>query len=149
MTPGLIDLHTHMSDKQLPPSTVLADGVTSLLDAGSAGFDNIDDLVKIVQAAPNRVRILINIGHLGVAPEGELNNLDNVNPEATRKAIERNRQWVVGIKARLSRTVAGDHDLEALRPRAPGGGSLEGADHDPCRPDFLAATGDPRAAQAG
>ena len=115
VTPGLIDLHTHMSDKQLPPSTVLADGVTSLLDAGSAGFDNVDELVKIVQAAPNRVRILINIGHLGVAPEGELNNLDNVNPGATRKAIERNRQWVVGIKARLSRTVAGDHDLEALR----------------------------------
>jgi len=113
--PGLIDIHTHLADKLLPPATCLADGVTTMLDAGSRGSDNPDDLLAIAQSAPNRVRILLNIGHLGVLPEGELLNIDNANAAATRQVIERHRQWIVGIKARLSRTVAGEHDLEAVR----------------------------------
>jgi dihydroorotase len=115
VTPGLIDIHTHLADKLLPPSTCLADGVTTMLDAGSRGSDNPDDLLAIAQSAPNRVRILLNIGHLGVLPEGELLNIENANAAATRQVIERNRKWIVGIKARLSRTVAGEHDLEAVR----------------------------------
>jgi dihydroorotase len=35
--------------------------------------------------------------------------------EKARAAVERNRAWIVGIKARLSRGVAADHDLEVLR----------------------------------
>jgi len=115
LTPGLIDIHTHLADKLLPPATCLADGVTTMLDAGSRGSDNPDDLLAIAQSAPNRVRILLNIGHLGVLPEGELMEIENAKVDATRQVIERNRQWIVGIKARLSRTVAGEHDLEAVR----------------------------------
>jgi dihydroorotase len=113
--PGLIDIHTHMADKAMPPATCLQDGVTTLVDAGSSGFENVDDLIKIIQNAPIRVRILINIAHRGVEPMGELMDLANVDVAATRRAIERNRQWVIGIKARLSRNVAGEHDMEALR----------------------------------
>jgi len=115
LTPGLIDIHTHLADKLLPPATCLADGVTTMLDAGSRGSDNPDDLLAIAQSAPNRVRILLNIGHLGVLPEGELMEIENAKVDATRQVIERNRQWIVGIKVRLSRTVAGEHDLEAVR----------------------------------
>ena len=32
-----------------------------------------------------------------------------------RAAIEQNRQWIVGMKARLSRNIAANHDLEVLR----------------------------------
>jgi len=113
--PGLIDIHTHLADKLLPPATCLADGVTTLLDAGSRGCDNPDDLLAIAQGAPNRVRILLNIGHLGVLPEGELLDIESAKVAATGQVIERNRQWIVGIKARLSRSVAGEHDLEAVR----------------------------------
>jgi dihydroorotase len=113
--PGLIDIHSHLADPGMPPATCLQDGVTTLVDAGSAGSENIDDLVKIVQAAPNRARILINIAPRGVEPTGELMDISRVNVAATRSAIERHRQWVIGVKARLSRNVAGNHDLEALR----------------------------------
>ena len=113
--PGLIDIHSHLADPGMPPATCLQDGVTTLVDAGSAGSENIDDLVKIVQAAPNRARILINIAPRGVEPMGELMDISRVNVAATRSAIERHRQWVIGVKARLSRNVAGNHDLEALR----------------------------------
>jgi dihydroorotase len=115
VTPGLIDIHTHMADPMMTPAMVLKDGVTSLIDAGSRGCDNPDDLLAIAQKAPNRLRIFLNIGHLGVLPEGELLKLEDVKPDATRQVIERNRQWIVGIKARLSRNVAGENDREALR----------------------------------
>ncbi|HVQ16855.1 MAG TPA: amidohydrolase family protein [Vicinamibacterales bacterium] len=38
-----------------------------------------------------------------------------VHVAAARRAIERHRDFVVGVKARLSRSVAGENDLEALR----------------------------------
>jgi dihydroorotase len=117
VTPGLIDIHTHLADKEMPPATCLADGVTSLLDAGSLGAENVDPLVKIAQGSPNRVRILLNIANRGIAPGGvgELLDIQSADVAAARRAIERNRQWIVGIKARLSSSVAGEHDLEALR----------------------------------
>jgi len=115
VTPGLIDIHTHLADQQLPPATCLPDGVTTMLDAGSTGSDNAGDLLPIAKAAPNHVRILLNIGHLGVEQGGELLNIEHAKVADTRRVIEQNRHWIVGIKARLSRTVAGDNDLEALR----------------------------------
>ncbi len=113
--PGLIDIHAHLGDKALPPSQCLADGVTSIIDAGSRGADNVGELVDIAKSAPNRMRILLNIAHAGIEPQGELQILEKADPEAARKAIEAQRQWIVGIKARLSRSVAGEHDQQALR----------------------------------
>jgi dihydroorotase len=115
VTPGLIDIHSHLADPALPPGAMLSDGVTTLLDGGSRGCDNADDLLAIAKNAPNRVRMLLNIGHLGVVPEGDLMDLANIKVDDTRHVIERNREWIVGVKARLSQTVAADHDLEALR----------------------------------
>jgi dihydroorotase len=117
VTPGLIDIHTHLADNAMPPAICLADGVTSLIDAGSCGAENVDPLVKIAQSAPNRVRILLNIANRGIAPGGvgELLDIKSADVAAARRAIERNRHWIVGIKARLSSSVAGENDLEALR----------------------------------
>src|SRR5262245_32530082 len=42
VTPGLIDLHVHVGAPDLTPAALLADGVTSMVDGGSAGADNID-----------------------------------------------------------------------------------------------------------
>jgi len=115
VVPGLIDIHTHAGREKEDPALCLADGVTSLVDAGSYGSDRIDDAVAIAKAAPNRMRVLINISKKGVIPEGDLMDLANVDVAATRAAIERHRDVIVGIKARLSKTVAGTNDLEALR----------------------------------
>jgi dihydroorotase len=117
VTPGLIDIHVHSADNQLPPAQILSTGVTSMLDAGSRGADNVDELVMIARSATNRVRILLNIAHLGITPagRGELLDIESADVPKARRAIEQNRDWVIGIKARLSRTVAGEHDLEALR----------------------------------
>src|SRR5262245_47174688 len=75
VTPGLIDLHVHVGP-DLMPATLLHDGVTSMVDGGSAGADNIDALVRVAQAAPSRVRIFLNVARTGVASPGELLNID-------------------------------------------------------------------------
>src|SRR5437763_5090985 len=115
VVPGLIDIHTHAGREKEDPALCLADGVTSLVDAGSYGSDRIDDAVAIAKAAPNRMLVMINISKKGVIAEGDLMDLANVDVAATRAAIERHRAVIVGIKARLSKTVAGNNDLQALK----------------------------------
>ena len=114
VVPGLIDIHTHAGREKEDPALCLADGVTSLVDAGSHGSDHVDEAVAIAKAAPNRMRVLINISKKGVIAEGDLMDIANVDVAATRAAIERHRDVIVGIKARLSKNVAGKNDVQAL-----------------------------------
>ena len=113
--PGLGDIHAHVADPGMPPSHCLTTGVTALVDAGSRGADNVDELVRIARGAPNRVRILLNLSRRGLGGEGELLDFANADAVAARRAIEAHRDVVIGIKARLSRTVAGARDLDAIR----------------------------------
>jgi dihydroorotase len=116
VVPGLIDIHTHAVRGKDDARLCLADGVTSLVDAGSRGSDNIDEGVTVAKAAPNRMRLLINISRTGNDQQnGELNDLTKVDMTATRRAIERHREFVVGIKVRVSDFVAGRNDLPALK----------------------------------
>jgi dihydroorotase len=115
VVPGLIDIHTHAGRGAEMPALCLADGVTCFVDAGSQGADRIDEVVEVVKAAPNRGRVLINIARTGILPDGELMDLKRADVDAARKAIERHRDVIVGIKARLSNNVAGAGDLEALK----------------------------------
>jgi dihydroorotase len=115
VVPGLIDIHTHAGREKEDGALCLADGVTSLVDAGSAGADGIDAVVAAAKGAPNRMRVFINIGKKGIIPDGDLMDLANVDVAAARSAIERHRDVIVGIKARLSKNVAGSNDLEALK----------------------------------
>lgn len=113
VTPGLVDIHAHVS-ADMPPAHCLSTGVTSMIDAGSAGADNIAALVDLAKSAPNRVRILINLGRTGLGGRGELLDFANADAAAARRAIETHRDVVVGIKARLSANVVGDRPIEAI-----------------------------------
>jgi len=115
VTPGLIDIHVHVGAPDLTPASLVGDGVTSMVDGGSAGADNIEALVRVAQAAPNRVRIFLNVARTGVTAGGELMDIAAADVDAARGAIERHRDWIAGVKVRLSQNVAGDHDLEAVR----------------------------------
>src|SRR6202043_1119502 len=56
-----------------------------------------------------------NISRTGVTAAGELHDINAANVALAQGAITRNRDVVVGVKARLSENVAGPNDLEALR----------------------------------
>ncbi len=113
VTPGLIDIHAHI-DRDLTPAHCLSTGVTSLVDAGSRGADNIDELLVLAADAPNRVRILLNLGRTGLGGQGELLDFSNGDAAAARKVIEAHRTLIIGVKARLSRNVAGLRDADAI-----------------------------------
>src|SRR5215470_579417 len=114
--PGLIDIHTHAGRSKEGPAMVLQDGVTGWVDAGSGGADNIDAIAAVARGAPQIGRALVNIARTGViSPAGELHDLNAANVALAQGAIARNRDVVVGVKARLSQSVAGTNDLEALR----------------------------------
>jgi dihydroorotase len=115
VTPGLVDIHAHPRPGELSPQQVLSGGVTTVVDAGSRGADGIQDMIGVVKSAPNRVRILINVSRLGNQPEGELLKFETADAEAGRAAVRNNREFIVGVKARLSRPLAGDHDLDGVR----------------------------------
>src|ERR1700676_4212565 len=112
---GLIDIHTHAGRSKDGPPLCLQDGVTGFVDAGSGGADNIDQVAAVARGAPQIGRALVNIARTGVTPGGELMDINAANVDLARGAVLRNRDVVVGIKARLSNNVAGTNDLEALR----------------------------------
>jgi dihydroorotase len=116
VAPGLIDIHTHAGRSKEGPPMCLQDGVTGWVDAGTGGADNMDAVAAVARGAPQMGRCLVNIARTGViAPGGELHDINAANVALAQAAIARNRDVVVGVKARLSDNVAGANDLEALR----------------------------------
>ena len=115
VVPGLIDIHTHVGRSKDGPPMVLADGVTGWIDAGSQGADHIADPVAIARTSPQLGRVLVNIGRGGVLPEGDTLDLARADSGLLRDSVAKYRDVVVGVKARLSREVAGDNDEEVLR----------------------------------
>src|SRR5436190_12779040 len=115
VTAGLIDIHTHCGREGRGPGMVLQDGVTGWIDAGSQGADHIADTVAVAKTAPQQGRCLINIGRAGILTEGDTMDINRADVGALRDAIAKNRDFVVGVKARLSRDVAGPNDVEVLR----------------------------------
>ncbi len=113
--PGLIDIHSHAARVNDGPALNLADGVTAWVDAGSKGADHIDESIAVAKAAPQVCRVLVNIGRAGILPEGDTMDISRADVAAARAAIERNRQMIAGVKARLSKAVAGPNDFEVLR----------------------------------
>ncbi|MBT2187046.1 amidohydrolase family protein [Sphingobium nicotianae] len=116
VTPGLIDIHTHASVDPASAGLMLAEGVTGWIEAGWEGAETVDQGIAAVRAAPQKAAFLLNIGRKGVmTTAGETMDLSLADAAAARAAIAAHRDVIVGVKARLSRSIAGDHDLDVLR----------------------------------
>jgi dihydroorotase len=115
VVPGLLDIHTHTARSAEGPGLVLQDGVTGWIDAGTQGADHIADTIAVARSSQQQGRVLINIGRAGILPEGDTMDLKRADVDAARNAIAKNRDFIVGVKARLSRDVAGENDYEVLR----------------------------------
>ncbi|HVY66341.1 MAG TPA: amidohydrolase/deacetylase family metallohydrolase [Gammaproteobacteria bacterium] len=118
VVPGLIDVHLHARDAELPPREILSTGVTTMVDAGSKGADNLEQILEIGRRAPNRLRVLLNIARLGNNPGGRgefLDGLEQADVEKAQRAVAAHRDWIVGIKARLSRGISAQRDRDVLK----------------------------------
>jgi dihydroorotase len=124
VVPGLIDIHTHAGRDAAGAGMLLRDGVTSWIDAGSAGADGIDAVVAVARASQQPGRVLINIGRSGILPDGDTKDLALADVGAARSAVARHRDYVVGVKARLTESVTGPTDIEVLKRTVEAAGEL-------------------------
>ena len=127
VTPGWIDIHVHVYDGVAPlgipaDPNCIAKGVTTAIDAGSAGAHTFPGLRKyVINVSDTRILALLNISVVGQStlsqdnPWGELLDLRYANAALAAKTIHRHRDVIVGVKVRLTRNIAGEHDLEVLR----------------------------------
>lgn len=120
VTPGLVDLHTHVHPGATywgihPDPVAWHSGVTTWVDAGSAGAWGIDALRAAVASYRVRVPALLNISGLGLTGRtGESTDLAHVDVDAARDAIARHPDFVVGVKVRIDRETVGANGLRPL-----------------------------------
>jgi dihydroorotase len=122
VTPGLIDFHVHSYWGVNPygcdlDALCLATGVTTTLDAGSAGPVNLLGFRKLVhEPAKTRMLGFVALAQHGVLNEpGELLNLGFADSDGTAQAVADNRDISVGVKVRLHKKSIGENSRPALR----------------------------------
>jgi dihydroorotase len=122
VTPGLIDFHVHSYWGVNPygcnlDSLCLETGVTTTMDAGSAGPVNFLGFRKLVYEQSNtRMLGFVALAQHGVLnTPGELLNLGFADSDGAAEAVGNNRDIGIGIKLRLHRKSIGDNSREALR----------------------------------
>ncbi|RAN78197.1 dihydroorotase, partial [Bacillus sp. SRB_28] len=104
---GWIDSHVHCYPNSplyydQPDSVGIATGVTTVIDAGSTGADDIDDFYQLTRSAATEVFALLNISRVGLIAQNELANMANVDADAVSQAVKRHPDFIVGLKARMS-----------------------------------------------
>ncbi|MDM3018479.1 amidohydrolase/deacetylase family metallohydrolase [Citrobacter sp. CK189] len=116
---GWIDSHVHCYPKSPiyhdePDSVGIATGVTTVVDAGSTGADDIDDFYTLTREAATEVYALLNISRVGLIAQNELANMANVDADAVKQAVKRHPNFIVGLKARMSSSVVGENGITPL-----------------------------------
>jgi dihydroorotase len=121
VTPGFIDMHAHCYDGVgiglNADRYCLNRGVTTMLDAGSAGSATFPNFRKyIINNSTTRVVALVHINPIGtIMYDGALATLSWLNPQATAKMAVDNKPVTAGIKIQLSKPITGSNDLECLK----------------------------------
>jgi len=114
VTPGIIDMHVHAyygtdisayianaPTSLNPDAFTFRAGVTTVVDAGSAGWKNFPQFkANIIDKAQTRVLALLNIIGTGMVGRYEEQDISNMNPEMTAYMIKRLYPTIlVGIKS--------------------------------------------------
>lgn len=128
--PGLIDLHAHVfiNAHDMGAETdrrCAASGVTTLIDAGSAGSATFPGLRQYVaERSQVRLRCFVHLSALGLIhlQVGELMHMAYADPEGCARTIRENRDLAIGVKLRFSNNVvpesAGTEPLRLARQAA-------------------------------
>lgn len=116
---GWIDDHVHCYEKMTlyydsPDAIGIPKGVTTVIDAGTTGAENIGDFYQLAKKAKTNVYALVNISKWGIVEQDELADLKKIKEELIHEALQEYPDFIVGIKARMSKTVVGENDIVPL-----------------------------------
>lgn len=117
---GWIDMHVHAFPEFDPYGDDIDEigyktGVTTIIDAGSTGADRVHDLAGNSQKSKTNVFAFLNISRIGLKRVDELSDLSLLNKEELKRAVRENKDFIVGLKARISSSVVGKNDVEPLK----------------------------------
>jgi dihydroorotase len=111
VTPGLVDIHVHVfagtgerrsyaGDNSIyPDGFTFRSGVTTVADAGCAGWRNFEDFKsRIIDRARTRVLVFLNIVGAGMRGVRTEQNLEDMQPGPTSEMALRHKRQIVGIK---------------------------------------------------
>jgi dihydroorotase len=123
VTPGLVDLHTHLypgvSHYGIEPDLhCLGRGVTTAVDAGSAGAQTFPGLRRyVIERSRTSILAFLNIAVEGMISRlvGELEDIRWASPEQAVARAREHPDLIVGIKVRLGHQMVGDDPGPALR----------------------------------
>ncbi len=121
VTPGFIDIHLHcydgVADCVNADTYCLTKGVTTVVDAGTAGYPAIANFQKyVINTAATRIKALVNVSPFGaVGPGGWVDVLKAVDAGLAARAADDNKPAVIGIKVRLGQEIQGANDVEYLK----------------------------------
>src|SRR5215471_457435 len=123
VTPGLVDLHSHVypygsaigipADELVPHQCT-----TTCVSAGDAGANNFAAFRRhIVAQTRTRLYSFVHIANIGLTPFpiAELYNIDFAQVEACARTVGENADIAIGVKVRMSENVIAKHGTEPLK----------------------------------
>ena len=126
VTPGFIDLHTHVYWGGTSLGVDATDaarqsGVTTLIDAGSAGPGNFRGFLKhVIEPSEPRILAYLHISFAGIFAfskrimVGESSDMRLMSPADAVAIADANRDVIVGIKVRVGRHASGSSGVAPL-----------------------------------
>ncbi len=123
LVPGLVDLHTHLYQGVShygidPDANCLRRGVTTAVDAGSAGAQTFPGFRRyVIDHAQTRIFAFLNVAVQGMITSlvGELEDLRWASPAQAIGRAREHPDVIVGVKVRLGYQMVGDDPEPALR----------------------------------
>ena len=126
VSPGLIDLHTHVywGGTSLGVEAELlarTGGVTTFIDAGSAGAGNFHGFRKhVIEPSPVRILPYLNVSFPGIfafsktVMVGESADMRLLDPREAVRVAREHKDLVLGIKVRVGKSASGDSGIMPL-----------------------------------
>ena len=106
VVPGMIDLHTHVyegiNQNGINPDLAgVLSGVTTVLDAGSAGCYTFGGFPRyVVPRAKTRIFCMLHISRAGLSYQPDTSRREDIDVEETVSVIKANRPLIQGVKIR-------------------------------------------------
>ena len=126
VTPGFIDLHTHVYWGGTSLGVDATDaarqsGVTTLIDAGSAGPGNFRGFLKhVIEPSEPRILAYLHVSFAGIFAfskrimVGESSDIRLMSPADAVAVANANRDVIIGIKVRVGRNASGSSGVAPL-----------------------------------
>ena len=110
VSPGLINMHTHVyagsnvgftdgTSSQLPDAFAPRSGITTVVDAGTAGWRTFPDFKsKIIDKSMTRVLAFLSIAAGGYSVDKAQENIEEMDVQKTAETVKNNPDILVGVR---------------------------------------------------